>query len=177
MRVETTWSPPQSDDASGAEPVGTPGEISFRRRLASWFTGGRSLRTRLISSYVVLLAAAAVVISLVLSEVLVIRLDQRIQRAELQEVLELRRMVDDGRDPTIGEPFTSLTALFDVYFARNVPSSGEGMVAFVGDHVRQTAVGRLPDGEVPRHVLDTGATSTTSPTSARTACSSPWACC
>ncbi|SDU85965.1 sensor histidine kinase [Jiangella alkaliphila] len=154
MRVETTWSPPQSDGVSGAEPVGAPGEASFWRRLARWFTGGRSLRTRLISSYVVLLATSAVVTSLVLSEVLIIRLDQRIQRAELQEVLELRRMVDDGRDPTTGEPFTSLTALFDVYFARNVPSSGEGMVAFVGDRVRQTAVGRLPDGEVDRHVLD-----------------------
>lgn len=28
------------------------------------------------------------------------------------------------------------------------------MVAFVGDEVRQTAVGRLPSGELPRHVLD-----------------------
>lgn len=154
MRVETTWSPPRSDDTSGADPVGAPGPTPLRRRMARWFAGARSLRSRLITSYVVLLSTSAVVTSLVLSEVLIIRLDQRIQRAELQEVLELDRMMNDGRDPTTGEPFTSLSALFDVYFARNVPSSGEGMIAFVGDRVHQTAVGRLPSGEVPRHVID-----------------------
>lgn len=153
MRVETTRSPPQPDGTSGAEPVGAPAAERPRSRLARWFAGARSLRSRLITSYVVLLSTSAVVTSLVLSEVLIIRLDQRIQRAELQEVLELERMMNDGRDPTTGEPFTSLSALFDVYFARNVPSSGEGMLAFVGDRVHQTAVGRLPSGDVPRHVI------------------------
>lgn len=154
MRVETTWSPPRPDGTSGAETVSAPEPDRPRRRLARWFAGARSLRSRLITSYVVLLSTSAVVTSLVLSEVLIIRLDQRIQRAELQEVLELERMMNDGRDPTTGEPFASLSALFDVYFARNVPSSGEGMVAFVGDRLHQTSVGRLPSGEVPRHVVD-----------------------
>ncbi|MGH8839082.1 MAG: hypothetical protein ACRDVO_07470 [Jiangellaceae bacterium] len=58
------------------------------------------MRTRIITSYVVLLAFSAIVSSCVLTEILLLRLGDRIEADLDQEILELERLLADGRDPT-----------------------------------------------------------------------------
>ena len=53
------------------------------------------------------------------------------RRRASRRSLELDRLLAVGRDPETDEPFESPTALFDVYLARNVPSSEEALLTFV----------------------------------------------
>ncbi|MGH8824743.1 MAG: ATP-binding protein [Jiangellaceae bacterium] len=119
-----------------------------KRRIRNWF-GGRSVRMRIITSYVVLLAFSAIVSTFALTEILLLRLGDRIEADLDQEILELDRLLTDGRDPNTGQPFTSLPALYDVYFSRNVPSSGEGMLAFTRGELYGTSLERFPLPEIP----------------------------
>jgi two-component system OmpR family sensor kinase len=119
-------------------------------RVRDWVGAARSARTRILIAYVALLALAAVVALLGFRQFLLVRLEDGVNDALRQEMRELDRLLIEGRDPETGRPFTSLEALFDVYFARNVPSRGEAFLAFVeGDlHRSSTLVGfpldRLP---------------------------------
>jgi signal transduction histidine kinase len=82
-------------------------------------------------------------------QILIIRLDDRIQDAGQQEVLELDRLLAVGRDPETGLPFESPTALFDAYLARNVPSSEEALLTFVDGRFHRSALARFPLDSLP----------------------------
>jgi signal transduction histidine kinase len=120
---------------------------------AERFTVLRSTRLRILTSYIVLLTFSVVVSSFATREVLIIRLNDDIDLALNQEVSELDRLRTDGIDPRTGEPFTSLRALFDVYLARNVPSSEEGMLTLVDGRIYATKLARLPPGQLPPEVV------------------------
>jgi two-component system, OmpR family, sensor kinase len=88
-----------------------------------------------------------------LHELLIIRLDDRVQDSLEQEVLELDRLVAVGRDPETGDPFTSPQALFDAYLARNVPGSEEALLAFVEGQFYRSALARFPLDQLPSEQL------------------------
>jgi signal transduction histidine kinase len=85
--------------------------------------------------------------------ILDIRLQNRIDDGLQQEVLELDRLLADGRDPQTGLPFESLESLFNVYFSRNVPGSEEGMVAFLNGEVFRIDLARYPLAILPPETL------------------------
>jgi two-component system, OmpR family, sensor kinase len=114
-----------------------------------WFGVARTARTKILSSYVILLAASAVLSTLAIRQILLIRLDDRIQDAGQQEVLELERLLAVGRDPETGQPFTTPRALFDAYLARNVPSSEEALLTFVDGSFYRSALARFPLDQLP----------------------------
>ena len=120
-----------------------------RRRGRGWFGIARAARTRILASYVILLALSAVLSTLAVRQVLFIRLDDRIKDAGEQEVLELERLLAVGRDPATGQPFDSPEALFDAYLARNVPSSEEALLTFVDGTFYRSALARFPLDQLP----------------------------
>src|SRR5687768_10303199 len=86
-------------------------------RIVAWFIG------------LLLLATGSSV--LVTREVLLIRLDQRIDAELVQEAAELRRLAS-GNDPETGRPFgQDVERMFEVYLQRNVPSRHEALITFV----------------------------------------------
>jgi signal transduction histidine kinase len=86
-------------------------------RIVAWFIG------------LLLLATGSSV--LVTREVLLIRLDQRIDAELVQEAAELRRLAS-GNDPETGRPFgQEVRRMFAVYLQRNVPSRHEALITFV----------------------------------------------
>jgi two-component system, OmpR family, sensor kinase len=88
--------------------------------------------------------------SFALREALIIRLEDRVEDQLAQEVLELERLVEQGRDPQTGKPFGSdLDAVFDLYFERNVPSDDEALVAFVEGRLHRAVLSRYPTRAVP----------------------------
>jgi two-component system, OmpR family, sensor kinase len=90
------------------------------------FTG--DVRTRILASYVALLALAAIASTLIVRQVLLVRMDDRIEEDLTQEVQEFRRLAD-GIDPETGEPFgTDVERIFKVYLDRNVPGEGEELI-------------------------------------------------
>jgi two-component system OmpR family sensor kinase len=90
------------------------------------------LRLRVLAWFVGLLALATMASVLVTRQVLVARLDQRIDAELVQESAELRRLASIGVDPRTGERFGSdVRRIFRVYLERNVPSPNEALITFV----------------------------------------------
>jgi signal transduction histidine kinase len=122
-------------ESSAAEEASTDREDVTRarstllRRLISLPSG---LRARIVAGFIAVLVLTTVGSVLVTYEVLLIRLDQRIDAALAQEVAEVRRLAS-GRDPATGEPFgEDVQRIFDVFLQRNVPSPNEALITFVG---------------------------------------------
>jgi two-component system, OmpR family, sensor kinase len=89
------------------------------------------LRTRIFVWYVGLLAVATVSSILVARQVLLIRTDERIDAALVQEAEELRRLAS-GRDPDTGTLFRGdAERIFEVFLQRNIPARNEALLTFV----------------------------------------------
>lgn len=103
-------------------------EAEPRRGIRERLSG---IRLRILLWYVLLLAAATVASVLVVRQVLLARLDERIDAALAQETQELRRL-SDGNDPETGQPFRSdVPRILEVFLQSNVPSRNEAFLTFV----------------------------------------------
>ena len=113
--------------AETTEPGAEAGQAPPRRGLTfAQLTG--DVRSRILASYVVLLLLAAVASTLIVRQVLLVRLDDRIEADLTQEVQEFRRLAS-GNDPETGEPFgNNVRRIFQVYLDRNVPGEGEELI-------------------------------------------------
>ncbi|HEU4397146.1 MAG TPA: hypothetical protein VFU54_04810 [Actinomycetota bacterium] len=119
--------------ATTEDPSGDPAGPA-RGRLRAWLRRlpPPSLRLRVLAWFVVLLAVATLASVLVTRQVLLSRLDQRIDAELVQESGELRRLAADGVDPATSDPFGSdVERIFTVFLERNVPSSNEALITFV----------------------------------------------
>jgi signal transduction histidine kinase len=152
-------SPPQAGDGGGER------RLPFARRILS------GVRARILVSYVILLAVAASVSVLAVRQVLLVRLDDRIQDDLQQEVEEFRALAG-GTDPATGKPFgDDVDAIFRVYLERNVPDDDEELITVPrrgrptidgGDNASGYRFGDFIDdwrtlGEVERGEIDTPA--------------------
>jgi signal transduction histidine kinase len=91
------------------------------------------MRIRIVAAVVVLLAFSAGVSIFVLRSVLIERLNEEIVVNLRDEAREFE-LLAGGNDPRTGRPFGSdVEALFDIYFAREIPDEGETLLAFVQD--------------------------------------------
>ena len=88
-----------------------------------------SLRSRLLVSYVVLLAIASFASVLAARQVLLVRLDDRVAEDLQQEVEEFEALAAEGVDPETGRPFgNDVKTLFETYLERNVPDDDEELI-------------------------------------------------
>jgi signal transduction histidine kinase len=90
-----------------------------------------SLRARIVAWFIGVLALSTVGLVVVTSEVLEMRLDQRIDADLRQEAAELGALATRSIDPTTGKPFSNVRRIFDVYLVRNVPSRHEAFITFL----------------------------------------------
>ncbi|GIF74980.1 sensor histidine kinase [Asanoa siamensis] len=89
------------------------------------------LRLRLLGWALALLAVASLSSVVVIRQVLLNQLENRIAADMRQEVTEFRRLVG-GQNPETGRPFgTDLRAIADTYLLRNEPQTGEAVLVFV----------------------------------------------
>ncbi len=99
----------------------------------------RGTRTRILATYLVLLAFSSVVSVLAIRQILVVRTAERVDSALTQEVEEFRRLAVNGIDPATSRRFgDDLRGLFDLYFRRTVPGEGEAILAFVDGRLYAT---------------------------------------
>lgn len=119
--------------------IDSPGnEEALQARIARRFLRvPTSVRTRMVWWFVLLLAAATLGSVLVVRQVLIQRLDARVDAELSQEVAEIR-LLADGIDPATGQPFGPRVArIFEVFLDRNVPARSEVMLTFVGGGLEQ----------------------------------------
>lgn len=81
--------------------------------------------------FIVVLALATVGSVVLVRQVLVQRLDARIEAELVQEVDEVRRLAE-GNDPETGQPFGQrVDRIFEVFIERNIPPRHEALLTFV----------------------------------------------
>lgn len=82
-------------------------------------------RTRILVSYLVLMSISSLVSVLVVRQLLLVRLEERVRQSLTQEIEEFRQL-RNGKDPETGEPFEdNIKAIFDVFLSRNIPEDDE----------------------------------------------------
>jgi two-component system, OmpR family, sensor kinase len=107
-----------------------PADQSSRRKRG--LRALRGVRTRIFAYAVLLLLVGIGVTVFTVRQVLLVRLDSRVEESLVQEVREFRSLAD-GIDPRTGKPFgPGLRPLFDLYLRRNVPAEGEQLLTFSG---------------------------------------------
>jgi signal transduction histidine kinase len=109
------------------------------------------LRARIILVHIGLLAFAILASVLVARQVLLVRLEERIDSELRQERLELSRLANRGFDPRTGERFgDNVGRLFTVFLQRNIPSRHEVIITYLdGRPFRRSLIRPEP------HRLDT----------------------
>ena len=107
--------------------MGPAAEPAARLPLTARLTSG--LRTRLLASYVILLLIASVASVIAARQILLVRLDDRVEEDLQQEVEEFRALAAIGVDPETGRRFAeNVDALFRTYRERNVPDDDEELI-------------------------------------------------
>jgi two-component system, OmpR family, sensor kinase len=97
------------------------------------------MRVRMLAAVVVLLLGSSVVSLALLRGVLYERLDEEVD-LNLQKEVEEFQLLAEGTDPRTGLPFGSdYAALFDTYFAREVPDEGESLLAVLDGRLYRSA--------------------------------------
>jgi signal transduction histidine kinase len=98
-------------------------------------------RTRILVCYLLLMALSSFVSVLAVRQLLLVRLEERVEQSLRQEIGEFRQL-RNGRDPQTGEPFgNNLEALFDVFLERNIPEEGEYLLAIAqGEFYRASSL-------------------------------------
>lgn len=132
-KATTATTSPTAETTEAREPVVRLSRPSGLRGLAArlrWEP--TSLRTPILAWFIGVLALATISSVVVTYEVLLVRLDQRMDADLKQEAEELRRLAS-GNDPMTGKPFgPRVRQIFKVYLQRNVPSRNEALITLVG---------------------------------------------
>lgn len=103
-----------------------------------------SIRVRILAGFVAVLAIATVASVLIVRQVLLVQLDNRLDTELVQESRELFRLAR-GVDPGTGRPFgTDIERIFDVFLERNVPNRNEAFLAFVDGELYDRSRAVLP---------------------------------
>ena len=104
----------------------------------------------MLLAHVGLLAIAVVASVLVARQLLLVRLEERIDHELAQEVSELR-LLAKGRDPQTGRPFgTDVRRVFQVFLERNIPARNEVLITYVDGRPYE----RSPTVRAPPYRLD-----------------------
>ncbi len=113
------------------------------------------MRVRIVAVVVVLLLFSSIGSVLLLRIALFDQLDEEIG-ASLDREAEEFQLLADGVDPRTGQPFDNdLSAIFDVYFSREVADEGETLIAFIDGELYQTRRSQsVPDPEEYRPTID-----------------------
>jgi signal transduction histidine kinase len=119
-------------------------ETTGRRRVARLLGDAR---THVLAWFIAVVALAVVSSVFVGRQVLLARLDARIDRELRQEVEELRRLAG-GDDPETGQPFgADVARIFDLYVLRNVAYQHERVFFYIDGAPYRPE--QLPDGYQP----------------------------
>jgi signal transduction histidine kinase len=103
--------------------------VASGRALRRWRS---SITVRILASFILLMSIATMVSVIVVRQLLLASLDDRIDDDLVQETRELTRLIELGVDPETGEPFGSnVRRVLDVFLERNVPARNEFFLTFV----------------------------------------------
>lgn len=124
-----------------------------KNRFPRWRSIFFGVRTRILIWYVVLMAFSTVVSILAIREVLLVRLEQEVEKFVTQEVKEFRRLTE-GRNPSTAQPFgDDVAAIFDVFLSRNIPHEDAFLITLLNGKFYKSSPQALPIALQPNSAL------------------------
>lgn len=121
--------------------------------LSSWQQVVWEARTRILICYLVLMSMSSLAAVLMVRQMLISRLEERVQQSLQQEVQELRQL-RNGKDPDTGSPFgNDIAAVFDVFLSRNIPEDDEFLLTMVDGQFHSASSLALPQVLQPDSAL------------------------
>lgn len=102
-------------------------------------------RTQILVWYIVLMGCSTLVSILAIRQMLLVRLQQQVEKSLSLEVEELRNLTK-GRNPSTAEPFgDDVAAIFDVFLSRNIPNDDdEFFIALLNGKLYKSSHSALP---------------------------------
>lgn len=120
-----------TDPGDGEQIVSAPRVGAASRQVRQPLLG--DVRTRVLTSFFILLVVSTAVSLLVLRQVLLSRIGDDVQEALAVQVDSLRTMTADGADPATGRPFNGdLERIFSAYLASERPPRDGTLATFIG---------------------------------------------
>ncbi|WP_248277326.1 sensor histidine kinase [Brasilonema octagenarum] len=128
-------------------------QIIKKNRFPVWRTIFFGVRTRILIWYVALMAFSTLVSVLAIREILVVRLEQEIEKYLTQEVEEFRRLTQ-GKNPSTAQPFgDDVAAIFDVFLSRNIPHENAFLITLLNEKLYKSSPQVLPIALKPNSAL------------------------
>jgi signal transduction histidine kinase len=127
-------------------------------KLPRWCKVLLSLRTHILLGYMVLMTFSSIMSILAISQVLVFRLEKRVERSLLQEIKEFQQLAR-GINPKTNQPFgNDIHSIFRVFLNTNIPSDDEFLVTLIDGEIYKTSPRALPswlqeNSDVVKHLV------------------------
>ncbi|MCO5314868.1 MAG: HAMP domain-containing histidine kinase [Solirubrobacterales bacterium] len=118
------------------------------------FTTGA--RARILISIVLLLAFSTIVSTLALRQILLARVDTRIEAGLAQEVAEFRSFATTAKDPKTGRRVKDIQRIFDLFLARDIPDQGQATFTFIAGRPYRSNADIGTSRELLTHVRSLG---------------------
>lgn len=136
-----------------------PDESTRRPLIRPWrwwrrFTAGA--RTRILISIVLLLAFSTILSTFALRQILLARVDTRIEAGLAQEVAEFRSFAGSAKEPKTGNRVKDIQRIFDLFLARDIPDHGEATFTFVAGQPYRSNADMNTSKELLTHVRELG---------------------
>ncbi|WP_414581176.1 sensor histidine kinase [Scytonema sp. PCC 10023] len=128
-------------------------QVTKKNRFPGWRRIFFGVRTRILISYIVLMIFSTLVSVLAIYEVLLVRLEEQVEKSLIKEVKEFRRLTA-GRNPTTAQPFgDDVAAMFDVFLSRNIPHDNTFLITLLNGEFYKSNPQVLPVNLQPNSAL------------------------
>ncbi len=120
------------------------GDVTPTNKPRGWRRIFFGVRIRLLAWYVVLMTFSTLVSMLTIRQVLLVRLQERVEKSLVHEVEEFRRLTKPF-NPITTPPFEdNVAAIFDVFLSHNIPGENEFFITLLNDQFYQSSPEALP---------------------------------
>ncbi len=132
------------------------GNVTQTNRPSGWRKIFFGVRTRILAWYIVLMAFSTLVSILAIRQVLLVQLEERVERSFIQDVEEFRRLTK-GRNPNTAQPFgDDIAAIFKLFLSRNIPDNDAAFITLLNGKFYQSSPEDLvaplqPDSTLIKH--------------------------
>jgi signal transduction histidine kinase len=119
-------------------------QATKKNRFPGWRRIFFGVRTRILVSYVVLMTFSTLVCILAIREILLVQLEEQVEKFLIKEIKEFKRLTK-GRNPSTAQPFADdVAAIFDVFLSRNVPHEDAYLITLLNGKFYKSNPKALP---------------------------------
>ncbi len=119
-------------------------QVTKKNRLPGWRRIFFGVRTRILVWYVVLMAFSILVSILAIRQVLLVRVEEHVEKSLIREVEVFRRLTK-GRNPSTAQLFgDDVAAIFDLFLSRNIPHDDMFFITLLNGKLYKSSPEALP---------------------------------